>query len=226
MDGIGFTFGEKSNIIEMRPTQERTNEMNGLEAIELMKQGKMVIEVGPNEPFILKIENGVVWFKNSTVLNSEWVIDDYFDFTINYEEYIEKQLTGWERVSENETYYSINGNCYVEVMNEDMCMEDKYSYEDANYFSTEDKAEEINFKQTLFRKLQRFSDKNGGNGIDWKDFKEHKYFIGFDYSLKGELYVDYCFSVRQFSQVYFVSREVAEKAIELFKEDLIKYFTI
>ena len=39
--------------------------MNGLEAIELMKQGKMVIEGGTNEPFILRIENGVVWFKNS-----------------------------------------------------------------------------------------------------------------------------------------------------------------
>ena len=200
--------------------------MNGLEAIELMKQGKMVIEVGTNEPFILKIENGVVWFKNSKASNSEWVIDDSFDFTIDYEEYVEKQLTGWERVGENELYYSINGNCYVEVMNEDMCMEDKYYYEDANYFSTEDKAEEINFKQTLFRKLQRFSDENGGNEIDWNDFKEHKYSIGFDYSLKGELYVDYYFSVRQFGQVYFVSREVAEKAIELFHDDLIKYFTM
>ena len=55
---------------------------------------------------------------------------------------------------------------YVEEMTEDMCMEDKYYYEDANYFSTEEKAEEINFKQTLFRKLQRFSDENGGDKID------------------------------------------------------------
>ena len=200
--------------------------MNGLEAIELMKKGKMVIEVGTNEPFILRIENGVVWFKNSKALNSEWIIDDSFDFTIDYEEYVEKQLTGWERVGENELYYSINGNCYAEVMNEDMCMEDKYYYEDANYFSTEEKAEEINFKQTLFRKLQRFSDENGGNEIDWNDFKEHKYFIGFDYSLKGELYVDYHFSVRQFGQVYFISEEVAQQAIELFHDDLIKYFTM
>ena len=200
--------------------------MNGLEAIELMKQGKMVIEVGVHEPFILKIENGTIWFKSSKSLNSEWIIDDSFDFTIDYEEYVEKQLTGWERVSENELYYSINGNCYVEVINEDMCMEDKYNYEDANYFSTEDKAEEINFKQTLFRKLQRFSDENRGNEINWNDFKEHKYSIGFDYSLKGELYVDYCFSIRQLGQVYFVSREVAQQAIDLFHDDLIKYFTM
>ena len=45
-------------------------------------------------------------------------------------------------MGENESYYSINGNSYVEEMTEDMCMEDKYYYEDANYFSTEEKAEE------------------------------------------------------------------------------------
>ena len=28
--------------------------MNGLEAIELMKQGKMVVEVGTSEPFCFK----------------------------------------------------------------------------------------------------------------------------------------------------------------------------
>lgn len=197
--------------------------LSGLEAIELMKQGKMVIEVGTSEPFILKIENGVVWFKNSTVLNSEWVIDDYFDFTINYEEYVEKQLTGWERVSENELYYSINGNCYAEVMNEDMCMEDKYNYEDANYFSTEEKAEEINFKQTLFRKLQRFSDENRGNEIDWSDCSK-KFCINYDYYNKKLDIFDHVF-VKRFGQVYFISEEIAQKAIELFHDDLIKYFT-
>ena len=199
--------------------------MNGLEAIELMKQGKMVIEVGTHEPFILKIENGNIWFKNSKSLNSEWMIDDSFDFTIDYEEYVENQLTGWERVGENELYYSINGNSYVEEMNEDMCMEDKYYYEDANYFSTEDKAEEINFKQTLFRKLQRFSDEHGGNEIDLKR-DCHKFCI--EYCPYGKLLVSNRFSstTRDFGQVYFTSREVAQQAIELFHDDLIKYFTM
>ena len=199
--------------------------MNGLEAIELMKQGKMVIEVETHEPFILKIENGNIWFKNSKSLNSEWMIDDSFDFTIDYEEYVENQLTGWERVGENELYYSINGNCYVEEMTEDMCMEDKYYYEDANYFSTEDKAEEINFKQTLFRKLQRFSDENGGDKIDL-NCDCHKFCV--EYCSHGKLLVSNRFSstTRDFGQVYFTSREVAQQAIDLFHDDLIKYFTM
>ena len=197
--------------------------LSGLEAIELMKQGKMVIEVGTSEPFILKIENGKVLSKSIMLLNGEWIIDDCFDFTINYEEYT-KPLTGWERVGENESYYSINGNSYVEEMTEDMCMEDKYYYEDANYFSTEDKAEGINFKQTLFRKLQRFSDENGGNEIDL-NCDCHKFCI--EYCSYGKLLVSNRFSstTRDFGQVYFTSREVAQQAIELFHDDLIKYFT-
>ena len=197
--------------------------LSGLEAIELMKQGKMVIEVGTSEPFILKIENGKVLSKSIMLLNGEWIIDDCFDFTINYEEYT-KPLTGWERVGENESYYSINGNCYVEEMTEDMCMEDKYYYEDANYFSTEEKAEEISFKQTLFRKLQRFSDENGGNEIGWKEVDQGKYGIWYNAD-HGKIEVGSTWAVRDFGQVYFISEEVAQQAIELFHDDLIKYFT-
>lgn len=198
--------------------------MNGLEAIEFMKQGGLVIEVGVNEPFILKIENGIVWSKNITVLGGEWLTDDCFDFSIDYEEYIEpKPLTGWERVGENESYYNISSNCYVEKLIEERCMEDKYYYEDANYFSTEEKAEEIDFKQTLFRKLQRFSDENGGSEIDWNGNKR-QYYIFYNY-FKDAFSVSSIGYLRDFGQVYFVSRAVAEKAIELFREDLIKYFT-
>ena len=194
--------------------------MNGLEAIEFMKQGGLVIEVGVNEPFILKIENGIVWSKNITVLGGEWLTDDCFDFTIDYEEYIEpKPLTGWERVGENESYYNISCNCYVEKLIEERCMEDKYYYEDANYFSTEEKAEEINFKQTLFRKLQRFSDENGGNE------NERRYYIVYN-SFTDEIKVNYSSYLVGVSEVRFTSKETAQQAIELFKEDLVKYFTM
>lgn len=198
--------------------------MNGLEAIELMKQGKMVVEVGTSEPFILKIENGIVLSKSTIVSDGKWGVDDCFDFTVNYEEYIEpKPLTGWERVGENESYYNISCNCYVEKLIEERCMEDKYYYEDANYFSTEEKAEEINFKQTLFRKLQRFSDENGGNEIDWND-AHCKYSIKYAYD-DNNLFIGWNYDVKEVGVVYFVHEEIAKQAIELFRDDLIKYFT-
>ena len=148
-------------------------------------------------------------------------------FNFNYDQYKEyikpKPLTGWERVGENESYYSINGNSYVEEMTEDMCMEDKYYYEDANYFSTEDKAEEINFKQTLFRKLQRFSDENGGDKIDWNDRQTPKFNICYDYG-EEEITAEWFYDEYYFGSVYFISEETAQQAIELFKEDLVKYY--
>ena len=193
--------------------------MNGLEAIELMKQGKMVKRVDHDLRFRLngdRVEGvipGEVW-------RDGWI----FDINNEYEEYIEpKPLTGWERVGENESYYNISCNCYVAKLIEERCMEDKYYYEDANYFSTEEKAEEINFKQTLFRKLQRFSDENGGNEIDWND-AHCKYSIKYAYD-DNNLFIGWNYDVKEVGVVYFVHEEIAKQAIELFRDDLIKYFT-
>ena len=197
--------------------------MNGLEAIELMKKGKMVIEVGTNEPFILRIENGIVWFKNSNVLDGEWVIDDCFDFTIDYEEYVENQLTGWERVDKGEDYMAIDHASISTFINYDDKYDDKL-YEFANYFSTEEKAEEIRFKQMLFRKLQRFSDENGGSEIDWNDEKQCKYHVKYTH-YSDKFIIDSHNSIQELGVVYFMSTEIANQAIELFHDDLIKYFT-
>ena len=199
--------------------------LTGLEAVLLMQEGGYVTD----GQHIYRFVNTKIEASDITSFNKgkpEWKSGNVFNF--NYDQYKEytkpKPLTGWERVGENESYYSINGNSYVEEMTEDMCMEDKYYYEDANYFSTEEKAEEINFKQTLFRKLQRFSDENSGNKIDL-NCDCHKFCI--EYCSYGKLLVSNRFSstTRDFGQVYFTSREVAQQAIFLFHDDLIKYFT-
>ncbi|WP_317327357.1 hypothetical protein [Turicibacter sanguinis] len=196
--------------------------MNGLEAIELMKQGKMVIECSKNEPFILKIENGCVYFKPSYE-KSNWHKNVFFDFTSEYEEYIEpKHLTGWEHSCYKGSYFYIHSNgvsCDTDTYNNF----DKKRIDNANYFSTKEKAEEINFKQTLFRKLQRFSDENGGNEIDWCN-QERKFFICYNYNGKN-IAISFINNCKDFGQVYFNSEEVAKQAIELFHDDLIKYFT-
>ncbi|MDB8553803.1 hypothetical protein, partial [Turicibacter sanguinis] len=152
-------------------------------------------------------------------------IDNSFDFTSEYEEYIEpKRLTGWERVDKTQTYYYINGFDSVNNTIEANYEIDKTTYEKANYFSTEEKAEEINFKQTLLRKLQRFSDENGGHEIDWNKSNKDKWMIKFDHE-SNELCVGYNSYFKIFGQVYFISKEIAEQAIESFHDELIKYFT-
>lgn len=201
--------------------------MNGLEAIKVMMEGKLVSKFNScMEDEIYKIIDGNVCVKFEDESDEKYEVSEDFDFDTTYHEYIApKPLTGWERVGENESYYNISCNCYVEKLIEERCMEDKYYYEDANYFSTEEKAEEINFKQTLFRKLQRFSDENGGTEIDWNDEDQTKFSIKYSY-WSSRLIIDCYNTVQQFGQVYFASKEVARKAIELFHDDLIKYFTM
>lgn len=194
--------------------------MKGLEAIELMKQGKMI----KGGIWIYSMDsNGIIWLK--TELQTGWVGAHMFNILANdYEEYIEpKTLTGWERVDECETYHLVSCKGVHASSDYKAPYDDSY-YNQANYFSTKEKAEEIAFKQTLFRKLQRFSDENGGSEIDWENTNQKKYCILYCHSFK-ELQSDFTWVRQNQGQIYFISKEIAEKAIELFHDDLIKYFT-
>lgn len=189
--------------------------MNGLEAIELMKQGKIVKLFGIDVKF--KIENNRVVHINPDVCDWNFIVNG------KYEEVEEpKTLTGWERLKDGGEYCYISPSGDFLNSTEDSCDYDDLIYKKANYFSTKEKAEEINFKQTLFRKLQRFSDENGGNEIDWGNPHSKKFFISYK---DGKLFYDWMSETRYFGQVYFDSTESVSKAIALFHDDLIKYFT-
>lgn len=200
--------------------------MNGLEAIELMKQGKIVTD-GKRK---YQISDGKITVLTYVVRNDIgagrelWENVEYFNTAKDsYEEYIEpKPLTGWERV-EGDSYETITSNGALNTVDFGYYM-DVERYKQANYFSTKEKAEEIIFKQRLFRKLQRFSDENGGNEIDWENTNQKKYCILYCHSFK-ELQSDFTWVRQNQGQIYFISKEIAEKAIELFHDELIKYFT-
>ena len=96
---------------------------------------------------------------------------------------------------------------------------------DESLSTNKEKAEEINFKQTLFRKLQRFSDENDGCKIDWNDHKQTKYSIYYNRRTR-EVAVTSCRYVVEPLKIYFFAEEIANKAIELFQDELIKYFTM
>ncbi len=93
-------------IIDYKNQNEEKRTMNGLEAIELMKQGKMVCS-NDHFPRFIDQTNGKMM-----VLGHDGEIVPSPNFDINYEgyrEYIEpKPLTGWERVNEGEEVYFIS----------------------------------------------------------------------------------------------------------------------
>ena len=195
--------------------------MNGIEAIKHMEQGGMVYRIFEDGIVCYRMKLGIV----QTKVGATWTVATVFNVLDWYEEYIDSELTGWERVKKDEINYYIDIDGLIEGDLEIFDNVDNKCFNIANYFSTKEKAEEISFKQTLFRRLQRFSDENGGNEIDLKR-DCHKFCI--EYCPYGKLLVSNRFSstTRDFGQVYFTSREVAQQAIQLFHDDLIKYFTM
>lgn len=194
--------------------------MNGIEAIKHMEQGGMVYRIYEDGIVCYRMKLGMV----QTKVGATWTVATEFNVLDWYEEYIEPELTGWERVKKDEINYYIDIDGLIEGDLEIFDGVDNICFNVANYFSTKEKAEEINFKQTLFRRLQRFSDENGGNEIDWKIDRQAKWCIEYNND-NGEIVIVPFYSIMQFGQVYFTSHEVAEQAIQLFHDDLIKYFT-
>jgi hypothetical protein len=90
-------------------------------------------------------------------------------------------------------------------------------------FSSKAKAHEIAFKQRVWRQLQKFADESNPS-IDCPDGK-YRYTICWDANME-KLYVNHVYTwAVDFGQVFFCSSKVANKALQTFKEDLIKYFT-
>lgn len=198
--------------------------MNGLEAIKAMENGEIVQSFHYGSvPDLYKMEDGKIVTKPYHNPKREWKECSEFLLGDVYEVYRPNQNTGWynEHNQKNEDNYFVFGfNGRIVFTNHPL----EKSEADEDRFSHILKAQEIEFKQRLFRKLQRFSDENGGNEIDWSNGESCKYYIYYNYE-EEELDVYGASHIRDFGQVYFETEELAEQAIELFREDLIKYFT-
>lgn len=206
-------------------TKEKQNDktcVDGIEALILMKANGVEFESLTSGLRYLYDNNSVYFLVNE---QGEWRKVATFPINENFVPYTApKTLTGWERVGQSkDKFYYVSSTEEVIKTNDD-CYLTAQMYDNTNYFSTEEKAREINFKQTLFRKLQRFSDENGGNDIDWENTNQKKYCILYCHSFK-ELQSDFTWVRQNQGQIYFISKKIAEKAIELFHDELIEYFT-
>ena len=122
-----------------------------------------------------------------------------------------------------EKYYSISIN--GEIDSYSFCNDnvDKEIIGFGNYFKTKEEAERKSFEIGLHRQLELFALENNEIEIDWNDDSSKEYIIS--YSKDRGIFIDRVYNLKDFGQVYFTSKEIAEKAIEVFKYDLIRYFT-
>ena len=122
-----------------------------------------------------------------------------------------------------EKYYTISTKGKIgsySFCNDDF---DKEITDFGNCFKTQEEAERKRFEVRLHRQLELFALENNETEIDWNDDSSKEYIIS--YSKDRGIFVDRVYNLKDFGQVYFTSKEIAEKAVETFKEDLLRYFT-
>lgn len=122
------------------------------------------------------------------------------------------------------TYYYVSDLCIVKNVLWTNADVDNRRFECGNCFKTYEEADNALFKQTLRSKLERFNLENGGSKIIY-DCKRNNYYIYYDYE-ENVLYINSHYVCNSDEFAVFSSKEIAEKAKEEFKDDLIKCFKL
>lgn len=145
-------------------------------------------------------------------------------------EHVEK-LTGYESKLGNSIsnkYYYIDDSsaAHVETDFDTNTSTDCNRYNYANYYSDKTVAKNNARADTLIRQLRRFAIENSENNLDWKNPMQIKFYITFNNNSKElDINISYCSTVKILGVIFFDSNELAQKAINEFKDELIWYFT-
>lgn len=131
--------------------------------------------------------------------------------------------TGYERVNIGDSFFwEHSGSTVWET--ESRHNNDNRLYETANYYSDRTVAANNARADKLMRQLRRFAVEHRENELGWSDTSQRKYYIYYDY-MRNELIIDHFLYCRNFCDVYFDTQELAEIALDGFKDELIWYFT-
>ena len=133
---------------------------------------------------------------------------------------IEPKATGWAG-KHDENYGRICSDGRFDVTYAGTGYE---AFRKANKFTDDDagraKAEEVAAVQLCYRLLKRFSDENGGEGIDWGNGDQEKYYVRFDHNA-GKLGVGFTYLNQVLGRVHFTSPEICKQAIDLFRPQIM-----
>ena len=142
----------------------------------------------------------------------------------------------WEVVEESKVwkpekdghyyYYDNDGRTYQSSYCEDSI--DKCRLEFGNCFKTQEEAKHMAEKLKVINELKNFALENNNEKIDWRDKCIGKYFITYDFYDEEISVASYTFRNFLPFEIYFTSKEIAQKAIKTIGADRIKkyYFDI
>ena len=136
----------------------------------------------------------------------------------------ERSRTGYERVEVEETYYLVDVDDEITNMKHNGQL-DRDCYDVGNYYSNKTIAENNARADRLLRQLRQWQALNDKSisEKDWNDESKKKWFVAYSYGAE-KLYADYYYSIRLPNTIHFATKEKAEEAIEVFRDELIWYF--
>ena len=179
--------------------------------LDLRENGKKYFCKQANEVF--KVEEG-----NLIASTRSFSMADLLKF--DFEE-IKETKNPYERVDYKDWYYAIERAGFATTLVDNSDYDDRM-FNVANYFNNKNYAEYVAFKENLMRKIDRFAWEHNARVVNWER-NSKKYYITFDIDVK-ELIIYWRISYKS-NDIHFTSKEIAIKALEKFKDDLIKLYT-
>ena len=78
-------------------------------------------------------------------------------------------------------------------------------------------------RRKLQLQMEQFARLNNEEEIDWNDTEQHKWSLYVNYA-KNEIRIDWASNCRDLNNIYFTSKEIAEKALEKFGDRIRKLY--
>ena len=163
-------------------------------------------------------------------MKAKLIIEDKeIEVEISEEEYkklqpSEEKKTGYERVPEASIYfYDCFRGCPAYAADDYDVVDNEY-YESANYYSSEDVAENNARADKLMRQLRRFSVEHRKYKANFNSINERRFYIIYQCEI-NEIKPYHTSYAIYFGAIYFDSEETAQAAINEFHDELIWYFT-
>ena len=135
-----------------------------------------------------------------------------------------KEKEGWKPDIDERYYFIDECGCIDDHIFADDDI-DNGLINNKNCFKTPKEAEEETLAEKLYRELKQFANNNNKDNIRWNDEYQWKYNITFTHNNK-QLTIFATVDCQAQNVVYFTERKTALEAIELFKDDLEKYYNI
>ena len=151
------------------------------------------------------------------------------------EEYKEKikEATKKEEpfIKKGQRYFTINNYFCISKTKNLGYEDDKERIELGNCYpftdETKDKVKKevklIAERRKLQLQMEQFARLNNEEEIDWNDTEQHKWSLYVNYA-KNEIRIDWASNCRDLNNIYFTSKEIAEKALEKFSDRIRKLY--